>query len=358
MYIVLMAGGVGMRFWPRSRRSMPKHLLKLMGEKSMLRLAYERILPLTQVEKILIVTTQMQKNEIEKQLPEIPKENIIWEPQGRNTAPCIGLASMMIRSRIKKNEMIVILPSDHLIAEEENFCETVQTAIAFAEKNDYLITMGIQPSYPETGYGYIQLGQKLYDENNKEIYRVKTFAEKPNLETAQRFVHSGDFLWNSGMFIWSVDLILSEIEEYIPELAEQLFRIKKNIGTSKFDGVLEDAYSRMKPVSIDYGVLELSKRVAVIKAEFDWNDLGSWEAVYNISQKDNHGNVLQCKESIILNSKNNYFFSKKKLIATSDVDNLVMVEMDDAILLCKLDKSQNVKSIVELLSRKEMDKYL
>jgi mannose-1-phosphate guanylyltransferase len=358
MYIILMAGGVGMRFWPRSRRSMPKHLLKLMGDKSMLRLTYERIKSLTTADKILVVTNKLQMNEIIKHVPEIPKENIILEPQGRNTAPCIGLASIIMRSRIKKNEMMVVLPADHLITGEQDFCETIQIATDFAQKNECLLTIGIQPSYPETGYGYIQLGANFYDEDRKKIYRVKTFAEKPNFETAQRFVRSGDFLWNSGMFIWSVDLILSEIEEYIPELSEQLFRIKKYIDTRDFEPVLDDAFSRTKPVSIDYGVLELSERVAVIKADFEWNDLGSWEAVYNISQKDNHGNVLNCKENIVLNSKNNYFFSKKKLVAACDIENLVIVEMDDALLICRRDQSQNVKSIVELLSRKDMIKYL
>jgi mannose-1-phosphate guanylyltransferase len=358
MYIVLMAGGVGMRFWPRSRRSMPKHLLKLIDNKTMLRLAFERVAPLTETDKILVVTNYLQKDEIVKQLPEIPIQNIILEPQGRNTAPCIGLAAVIIRSRIQSNEMMVVLPADHLIADEEDFCETIRIATSYARENDYLITMGIQPAYPETGYGYIQLGAKLYEENKKDIYQVKTFAEKPNYETALRFVQSGDFLWNSGMFIWSVDLILNEIEDYIPELAEQLYRIEKHIGGSDFNPVIEDAYSRTKAVSIDYGLLELSKRVAVIKAEFDWNDLGSWEAVHNISKKDNHGNVLSSKDSIVLNSNNNYFFSNKKLIAAIDVDNLVVVEMDDALLICRKDKSQNVKSIVELLSRKDMQKYL
>lgn len=358
MYVVLMAGGVGMRFWPRSRRTIPKHLLNLAGKKSMLRMTFERVQTLTDPDKILIITNKLQKKEIEKQLPEIPNHNIILEPQGRNTAPCIGLASIIIRSRAKKNEMMVVLPSDHLISRKREFCDTIRKATLFAQENEYLLTIGIQPTFPETGFGYIQAGKKLHDKKVKDVFEVKTFAEKPNFETAERFVRSGDFLWNSGMFIWSVDFILNEIEEYIPELSEQLCRVEQHIGSAKFKVVLDDAYSLIKPISIDYGLLELSQRVAVIKAKFDWNDLGSWEAVYNISKKDKHGNVVDTKENILINARNNYLYSNKKLIAALDVENLVIVEMDDVLLICKKDMSQNVKSIVEQLSRKGMQKFL
>jgi len=358
MYIILMAGGVGTRFWPRSRKAMPKQLLNIVGSKSMLQLTFERIKPLTTPDKILIITNIEQKIEIENQLPEIPKDNIIAEPMGRNTAPCIGLAGAIIQAREKSNTTMVVLPADHLISDIENFQQTIKVGADYASENNCLITLGIQPTYPETGYGYIQMDKLIFEKNGKQIFRVKTFAEKPHLETAQRFLESGDFLWNSGMFIWSVDFIMSEIDEYLPELGEDLIKVRKAYATDKFEKVVADVYSRTKSVSIDYGLLEESQNVCVVKSDFSWNDLGSWEAVYNISPKDKYGNVNNCEESILINSKNNYLYSQKKLLAAVDIENLVVVEMNDSILICRKDRSQNVKSVVEYLTRKEMDKFL
>jgi len=358
MYIVLMAGGVGTRFWPRSRKAYPKQLLNIVGSKSMLQLTYNRIKPLTTPEKILVITNIEQKPEIEKQLPDIPNDNIVAEPVGRNTAPCIGLAATIIQAKSEENEVMVVLPSDHLISDTKNFQKTIRVGARYAMYNDYLITLGIQPSYPETGYGYIQMGTKLFSDRGKQIFKVKTFAEKPNLDTAQRFVKSGDFVWNSGMFIWTVDYILSEINEYLPELGEDLKKIHKSINTSKFNRSVADVYSRTKSISIDYGVMEAAKNVCVIKSDFKWNDLGSWEAVYQISPKDKNGNVLNCKDQVLIDSKNNYFYSKKKILAAVGIDDLIIVDMDDAILVCNKEDSQRVKLIVEYLYRKEKDQYL
>jgi len=358
MYIVLMAGGVGTRFWPRSRRMYPKQLLNIIGSRSMIQLTYDRIKSLTTADKILVITNKEQKPLIVKQLPEIPIDNIISEPMGRNTAPCIGLAASIIRAKQKENEIMVILPADHLVGDISEFQKTIIAGVNFIKKQDYLLTMGITPQYPETGYGYIQSGDKIIESNGKEIFKVKTFAEKPNLATAERFLKSGDFFWNSGMFIWTVNNILSEFDEFLPELSDDLLKIENSVGGDNFEELLYDIYSRTKPISIDYGIMEHAKHVCVIKANFNWNDLGSWEAVYNISPKDKQGNVVNGSDAVVINSKNNYFYSAKKLIAAVDVEDLVVVEMDDAILICKRNESQNVKNIVDYLYRKEMDEYL
>lgn len=358
MYIVLMAGGVGTRFWPLSRRETPKQLLSIVGSKTMLRLTFERIRSLTDVANILIITGKELKKSVESQLPEIPADNIIGEPVGRNTAPCIGLAAAIISARGDADQPMVVLPADHLISQVRNFQTILKLGVAFAAEQNTLLTIGIKPSYPETGYGYIQIGKEVHTRKGRKIYRVKTFAEKPNPETAERFLKSGDFLWNSGMFIWRTDAILAEIDEHLPELHEDLLKIQKSVRSKSFSRVVSDVYSRTKSISIDYGVMELAANVGVIESDFEWNDLGSWEAVYNISPKDKNQNVVNARDSIILNSSKNYFYSKKKIIAAVDVQNLVVVEMDDAILICRRDQSQNVKDVVELLSRQGKNKYL
>ncbi len=359
MFAVLMAGGVGTRFWPMSRKACPKQLLNFNSDtKSMLQKTYDRIKPLTTDENILVVTSAELKKTIEKQLPHVPKENIIGEPEGKNTAPCIGLAATVIERKASENDIMVILPADHLVSNVANFRKTLRVGVAYAKESDSLVTLGIQPTYPETGYGYIQVDKKFTTRQEKDIYKVRTFAEKPNLETAERFIKSGDFFWNSGMFIWSVKAIMREINEHLPELGEDLKLVGRYVGKPKFRKALSDMYSRTKSVSIDYGIMEVAKNVFVIKSDFQWNDLGSWEAVYKISNKDKNGNVCYSKNELLLDAKNNYFYSPKKLFAAVDVEGLVVVDMDDAILICSKEKSQNVKEIVDYLKRKKMNSYL
>ena len=358
MFAVLMAGGVGTRFWPKSRKTYPKQLLSFTGKKSMLQNTYDRIKPLTSDANILVITSADLKKAIEKQLPQLPKDNIIGEPERKNTAPCIGLAAAVIEQKASENEVMVILPADHLVSNVANFRKTLRVGVEYAKESNSLITLGIQPTYPETGYGYIQVDEKIATKKEKEIFKVKTFAEKPNFETAERFIRSGDFFWNSGMFIWSVKAIKREIDEHLPALGEDLKLIQQYVGKPKFRKALSDMYSRTKSVSIDYGIMEVAKSVIVIKSNFQWNDLGSWEAIYNISNKDNNGNVCHTKNELLMNAKNNYFYSPKKLIAAVDVEDLVVVDMDDAILICSKQKSQEVKDIVDYLKRKKMKSYL
>jgi len=359
MYIVLMAGGIGSRFWPRSRFFKPKQFLNILGDQSMLQMTYNRIKDLTSPEKILVVTNKEFTKSVKEQLPEIPGKNIIGEPFGRNTAPCIGLACSIMQKRGAENEVMVVLPSDHLIQDEDKFCDVLHSAVSFSESNEYLLTIGITPKNPETGYGYIQRNDTVLYHNGKPIYKVKTFAEKPNLETAERFIKSGDFFWNSGMFVWNLKTILEEFEKYLPDLHEGIHAMAKTIDTDQMDLIIEEIYSLIKPVSIDYGILENSKRVGVIEGDFSWNDVGSWSAVHTISEKDEHDNFINSDKNLMLDSNDNYLYSSEgKMVVAMDIEGLVMVETEDAILLCKKDQSQKVKNIVDLIRQKKWDSYL
>ena len=358
MHVVLMAGGVGSRFWPRSRQKNPKQLLNLVGDKSMIRQTYERIKDLTSDDKILVITNQDLKNPIGEHLPELPEKNIIAEPFGKNTAPCIGLAAAIVRKRASMDEPMVVLPADHLIKETETFQQIIKTAALHARQSDHLVTIGITPTYPETGYGYIQRGEPLTVIDNRTIYKVKTFAEKPNLETARLFLQSGDFLWNSGMFIWKTSTILREFEEHQPEMAEGFERIYQAVDTPSMDEVILDVYMRVKSISIDYAIMEQARHVSIIEADFTWSDLGSWEAAYAISPKDDRANAITAQKSVVIDSQNNLIYAPGKLVALVDVENLAVVETDDAILICRKDSSQRVKEVVDHLKKKKLNEFL
>ncbi len=359
IYAVIMAGGVGSRFWPRSREKNPKQLLEIVGEGSMIQHTVRRIKPLVEEKNIFVVTNKLQKNAIVKQLPNIPVENIIVEPVGRNTAPCIGLAALFIERLDPKGTMIV-LPADHIIANEEEFLRVLNVSSTVAQITSALVTIGIQPTHPETGYGYIQVKDKAEETasvNIAGVYEVKTFAEKPNYATAIKFLESGDFYWNSGMFIWRADVILSEIQKNLPELFTQLMNLQDSIGTPLFDHNLEQTYGEVRGISIDYGVMEKASRVYVVKGDFGWNDLGSWDEVNRISPKDETGNYLNGK-ILQVNSKNSYVHTADKLVALVGVEDLIVINTPDALLICKKGVSQDVKEIVDSLRRKQMNEYL
>jgi mannose-1-phosphate guanylyltransferase len=354
-----MAGGVGSRFWPRSTEKTPKQLLEIVGKGTMIQNTVKRISNLVEPSNILIVTNKIQKPAVVKQLPQIPAENIIIEPQGRNTAPCIGLAALFIR-RMDPDAVMVVLPADHIMQDEEEFRRVLGLAIWVAYESGKLITVGIQPTRPETGYGYIQ----IVDEDNgsnpyfsRGVYRVKTFAEKPNLSTAQQFLHSGDFFWNSGMFIWRVDTILKELERALPEMYNELKKIDEVIGSDKYDHAVEIAYRIIRNISIDYGVMEKANDVYVIKGNFGWSDVGSWDEVCRISGKDEHGNTVTGK-ALLRDTKNTIVYSGEKFVATIGVEGLIVIATDDAVLVCKQGESQDVKEVVDYLRRKQMTEFL
>jgi mannose-1-phosphate guanylyltransferase len=319
----------------------------------------QRIGDLIEPKNILIVTNKIQRPMVAKQLPQIPAENLIVEPLGRNTAPCIALAGLFIR-RMDPEAVMVVLPSDHIMQDEEEFRRVLRLAIWVAYESKKLVTVGIEPTRPETGYGYIQ----VIDENNgsnpyfdRGVYNVKTFAEKPNRETAERFIASGDFLWNSGMFIWRVDTIMEEIARLLPELSSELEQVERTIGTSTFEPTLETAYRMIRGISIDYGVMEKSQGVYVIKGNFGWSDVGSWDEVYRISWKDEKGNSITGK-ALLQSTKNTLVHAGDKFVATIGVEDLIVIASDNAVLVCKKGESQDVKEIVDYLRRKQMNEFL
>ncbi|GAB4381062.1 MAG: mannose-1-phosphate guanylyltransferase [Calditrichia bacterium] len=357
MFAVLMAGGVGTRFWPRSRARNPKQVLNIIDHETMIQATFKRLKGLVDTRQLLIVTNAGQQEIIRQQIPELKEENFIIEPMGRNTAPCIGLAAIKVQ-QIAADGIMVVLPADHLIKNVEEFQRVVTHGAQFVEESGSLLTLGITPNHPSTGYGYIQKGEKIKDFNGHTIYKVKTFAEKPNHDTALRFLKSGDFFWNSGIFIWKASTILSEIEDKLPELYEGLMEIKPILGTSQENGIIEDVYRRIRGISIDYGVMQTAANVCVIPTDMGWNDVGSWEVVHEISRKDRYRNAGEYKEIIQVDSGDNYIYAPDKLVALVGVRNLVFVDTGDAVLICKKSQSQDVKEIVEQLKKNGMDEYI
>lgn len=359
VFAVIMAGGVGARFWPRSRERTPKQLLEILDSGTMLEQTIARIRPMVESDHIFVVTNALHHHFVLQLLPFIPPENILVEPVGRNTAPCIGLAASWIKRRDPEGVMVV-LPADHLVRNGEEFLKRLETAVHVAEETSGLITIGINPTHPETGYGYIQFADDEQDRSThreRGVYRVKTFAEKPNLETAQRFLKSGDFLWNSGMFAWKASSIEAEIETHLPELHEHLSTIEATIGTPAYQQSLEKAYGLMRGISVDYGVMEKAGKVYVVKGDFGWSDVGSWDEVARLSSPDSDGNVLKGK-IIQRDSDNTFIDAGEKVVAAVGVSDLIIIATDDAVLVCRKGESQNVKEIVDYLRRKQMNEYL
>lgn len=353
LYAVIMAGGVGSRFWPRSREKKPKQLLKIIGEQTMIQQTVKRLEGLIPNDNILIVTNRDHHDEIASQLPQLKNENIISEPFGRNTAPCIGVAAKILEKKDKDGVMIV-LPADHFIVNENNFRETLKRAAEFAFKSKGLVTIGVTPTRPETGYGYIQIDEKNIEPN---VHKVLTFAEKPNYATAIRFLESGDFLWNSGMFIWRVDTVLEEISAYMPELASGLRELEPAIFADDFESVFEKVYGQIKGISIDYGIMEKSRRVFLTKADFSWSDVGSWEEVYRLSQKTENGNSI-VGDVFVDMTYDSYIFSPNKFCAVIGVNNIIVINSEDATLVCRRDQSQEVKKIVDHLKHNKLTEYI
>lgn len=351
---LIMAGGRGERFWPRSRQNLPKQFLSLTDDgKTMIQLTVERILPLVDIEDVYIVTNKNYKGLVQEQLPELPESNILCEPVGRNTAPCIGLGAMHIAKKYDDAVMFV-LPSDHLIKHNAIFTDTLANAAAVAEQGDNLVTLGIAPDYPETGYGYIKF---IPDERLAQAYRVDRFVEKPDLETAKAYLATEQYLWNSGMFIWKVSTILGKIQEYLPEMYDGLKVIQSAIGTADEAAVLEKEFANLQSVSIDYGVMEKAENIYTLSGSFGWDDVGSWLAVERIRKTNESGNTIT-GNAVTVDTKNCVIEGGKKLIATVGLENLIIVDTDDAILVCDKESAGNIKKVLENLRNANRTEYL
>ncbi|NUM32023.1 MAG: mannose-1-phosphate guanylyltransferase [Bacteroidetes bacterium] len=352
---VIMAGGIGSRFWPVSRSSHPKQFLDILGTgKSLIQMTFKRISNLFDKDKIYVVTNKEYFNLIKKQLPDLLTENILLEPALKNTAPCIAYSVYKIYTKFPEAN-IAILPSDHLITDELSFGECIKKGLGFVSKSNAIVTLGITPTRPDTGYGYIQY---IADEKNSDIFKVKTFTEKPTAEIAETFIQSGDFLWNSGIFISNVKTWIDSFQEFLPELHELFKAGKKFYYTQNEDYFIERSYPLCTVISIDFGIIEKAKNVWVIPSSFGWSDLGTWRSVKEIATSNENGNVVIGKNVFERNSENCLVFnSTKGVIALQGVKNLLIVESNDAILICNIEDEQEVKFIVSDIKEKYEGKY-
>ena len=358
MHAVIMAGGRGTRFWPRSRERKPKHLLDIVSSRTIIQETVDRIKPLIDPKNILVVTGRKHSKELIRQLPEVPAKNIIIEPVGRNTAACIGLAALHIQKKAK-DDIMVVLPSDHAIGNPKKYRAIISAAARAAARGNALVTIGIQPDGPHTGFGYLEGGDSAGIIAGQKILRVKSIREKPDVRKAKVFVKSGNFFWNSGMFIWKTSVILNEIKCYLPDLHTGLMTIKEVMGKPAEAKTVEKIYNRLASISIDYGVMEKAKHVFVLPAEFGWSDVGSWDALWDISAKDANRNASSGGGEIIFeDTKDSLVCGTNKLVALVGMKDVIVVDTKDALLICRKGRSQNVKKIVDRLEAKKLKKYL
>lgn len=346
MKSIILAGGSGSRLWPLSRDMYPKQLLSLDDNTSLLQQTFSRLCKFCNADEIVTVTNIKHYQDIKLQLNYIDKANVvIAEPLGRNTAPAIACTLEYFRQNDDNDDIVLIVPSDHLIKNIDAFCKTVEQGKILAQQG-YLVTFGIKPDYPETGYGYIKTLKSL-----NTGFEVERFVEKPDINTAQKYLESGDYYWNGGIFMGKISTFMKEFEKYAPKIYSSL----NQLDFSKSTKIDYSIYEQMESISIDYAIMEKSQRIALVELQSDWNDLGSWQSLYNVKEKDENGNVLTGKV-VVDNVKNSFIYSQKEVVAVSGLEDVVLVETEDAIMACKMDESQNVKKLYEKLKTSDTTK--
>lgn len=357
-YAVIMAGGGGTRLWPLSRRNTPKHLLPLLGENSLFATTVQRLQGWLPPERILIVTTEAQVEALRSQAPEIPPANFLLEPEPRGTAAVIGLAAALLARR-NPQAVMCVLPSDHHIGNPQAFRQTLETAIVAAQEG-FLVTLGIPPSFPATGYGYIQRAEPLPGAFRQPVYRARRFIEKPNEERARQLIADGEHYWNSGIFIWRVDVILQEIQRLMPDLSTALGHIQAAWGTPDQETVFRSAWLPLRTETIDYGVMEHATNVAVVPAPgMDWNDVGAWDSLFLVSATDGQGNLVRNADFLPLETRRTLVYTREeKLVATIGVEDLIIVDTGDALLVCRRGQSQQVRRLIDVLKQRGQEEYL
>jgi mannose-1-phosphate guanylyltransferase len=354
-YALIMAGGSGTRLWPLSRQTRPKQSLKLAGERTMFQQAVERLIPDFDPDQILAVTRSEHVTVLQAQTPELPISNFIVEPEGRGTAPAIGLAAIHLRKK-DPQAVMAVLTADHFIAKKDEFNRALTAAKKLAEAG-FLVTMGITPSSPSTGFGYIDQGKALQQVDGLSTYRVEKFTEKPDLDTAKKMIQSGHFCWNSGMFIWQVGRILAEFERQMPDLYATLVQLEAVIGTPEYEPLLKRLWPQVSKQTIDYGIMEKAANVAVIPVEIGWTDVGSWGSLFDLLPKDANGNIF-VGPVLDIHTSGTMIFGDKRLVATIGVENLVIVDTEDALLICSREHEQEVKEMTELLKKSRRENML
>ncbi len=355
-YVAIMAGGIGSRFWPKSRTTYPKQFLDILNTgKTLIQWTFERYAAFIPKENIYVVTSEEYSDIVAEQLPDIPKENIVAEPSRKNTAPCVAYISFKLLQKDPEASLIVA-PSDHMIMDGENFKKITTEALAFVDQQEAFITLGIKPTYPNTGYGYIQFDSKLIGEN---IHKVKTFTEKPNLELAKTFVASGEFLWNGGIFVWKVRTVVNAFEKYQPEMFELFDSEKENFNTPKEKDAINKIYPQCTNVSIDYAIMEKADNVYVIPSSFGWSDLGTWNSAYENLEKDYLGNAVTSENVIVIDATKCMISAPHdKLLLLQGLDDFIIIDTKDVLMICKKDKEQAIKEYVAEVKRSKGDKYL
>ncbi|TKJ32196.1 mannose-1-phosphate guanylyltransferase [bacterium (candidate division B38) B3_B38] len=347
MLVLIMAGGEGTRFWPCSRADCPKQFLNITGSRTLLQETAHRVLSLVGYERIFLVTGRRYYDKVREQLPELEPSHIILEPEMRNTAPCIGLAAIYLR-QIAPDETMAVLPADHIITDQKEFLRALSAADLMARKHSSLITFGIVPTYPASGYGYIHRGQIKEAVEGIEVFEVEEFVEKPSQNVAEDYLRSGNYLWNSGMFVWKISTIIGMFERFMPELYRGLEELSPLLSTPAAEDKITQLYSAVAPISIDYAIMEKAPQVLCVKGSFGWDDLGSWSSLGELLPGDEAGNRSQ-GEFVQRDCRDNIIYSPHKPVAAIGVDNLVVVETDDVLLICHKERAQEVRELIQKL---------
>ncbi len=355
-YVAIMAGGIGSRFWPMSRSSYPKQFLDILNTgKTLIQATFDRFAHFIPAENIFVVTSEEYEPIVQKQLPRIKKENILCEPSRKNTAPCIAYISFKL-NKLNPDAALICAPADHLILDETGFKKVCLEAMDFVSKHKALITLGIKPTYPNTGYGYIQFEQQPASDN---VYKVKTFTEKPNTELAKTFMASGEFLWNAGIFVWQIKNIVSAFRKYLPEMAEVFDAEKDQFNTSGEKAAIERIYPQCTNISIDYGIMEKADNVYIIPSSFGWSDLGTWNSAYENMDRDYLANAVAGENVMVIDAtKCMVHASSDKLLVLQGLDDFIVVDTKDILLICKKEKEQEIKEYVAEVKRNKGEKFL
>lgn len=355
-YVAIMAGGIGSRFWPMSRTNFPKQFLDILNTgRTLIQATYDRFAHFIPTENIFVVTAEEYVDIVKEQLPELKHDNILAEPYRKNTAPCVAYISYKLLA-LDPEATLICAPADHLILDNIGFNKVCIEAQGFVKEHNALVTLGIKPTHPNTGYGYIQYEMQAVSHN---VYKVKTFTEKPNLELAKTFLQSGDFLWNAGIFVWMVKNLVHAFEQHLPEMHEMFFLEKENLTGTEEKNALERIYPQCTNISIDYGIMEKASNVYVIPSSFGWSDLGTWASAYDNLKKDHLANAIASQQVMVIDSARCMVHAPEdKLLVLQGLDDFIIVDTEDVLLICKKDKEQEIKEYVAEVKRNKGDRFL